>query len=117
MKTLFNILRGYVIFVGGSGFLFGQLFFNNFSLAASLAGFGGVLAAILGWPATNRPGLNSLIVFCAIAGMIGVGMDAYHYYTKLNSSGNYYAWFMIGPYTLFLFVIGLCAALARKQSK
>jgi hypothetical protein len=104
MKTLLSITRAYVVFVGASGFLFGQLFFGQFSLAATLAGLSGVISGILGRRITTRARLLTSLV-CA-AGLAGVAMDAFHYYSELHIPGNYYAWFLIGPFAAGLVFIG-----------
>ena len=106
MDSLLIFARGYVIFVAISGFIFGQLFFGNFAIGATLAGIFGLLSGILSGKYALKTRLRSktIITFCLIS-MVGVGLDAYNYYAHLNSSGNYYAWFMIGPYLAFLIII------------
>ncbi len=104
---LLKAARSYVVFFGAAGFLFGQVFNGYFSFAGTLAGVSGILAAVLGGPRAPRSaGLDHLVVPCCLAGCIGVALDAYHYYTVLDSPGNYYAWFLTGPYVGALLLIG-----------
>jgi rifampin ADP-ribosylating transferase len=106
MNLLLGVARGWALFVGASGFLFGQLFFGQFSIAATIAGVGGVLAGALGGTRQGRRLTLEWFVFsCCVAGVVGVAFDAYDYYKHLNIPGNYYAWFMIGPFVVSLAVI------------
>ncbi|OGB22399.1 MAG: hypothetical protein A3I66_14360 [Burkholderiales bacterium RIFCSPLOWO2_02_FULL_57_36] len=115
MKFLLNVARVYVIFFGASGFLFGQLFFGQFSWAAMLAGVSGVAAGLLGQRITAAARFLTIAV-CA-TGIAGVAMDAFHYYSELHSPGNYYAWFFIGPFAAALIFIGyLNARLAHTSA-
>ena len=106
MDTLLIIVRGYVIFVAASGFIFGQLFFGNFELGATLAGIFGLLGGALSGQFSRKTSLRSLIVivFCFIS-LCGVALDVYNYYANSHVPGNYYAWFMIGPYLAFMILI------------
>lgn len=106
MKAILKAARACAIFVGASGFLFGQLYFGTFSLAATIAGVSGVLAGALSWLADRNARLKRVVFVCCAAGLLGVAMDAYHYYTELHRPGNYYAWFLIGPYIATLLLIG-----------
>ena len=112
MNALLNIARGYVIFMGASGFLFGQLFFGTFSFAASLAGVSGISAGVLSWRSIERQGVRPFVVLSCIAGVVGVALDALHYYSHLDAPGNYYAWFLNGPFVVALLLIRH-SALAR----
>lgn len=106
MDTLLVFLRGYVIFVAASGFIFGQMFFNNFAWGATLAGVFGIISGILGGKFVHNSLLRSkTIIACCILSLCGVALDANNYYANLNSSGNYYAWFMIAPFCLILMLI------------
>lgn len=104
MKSLLNVLRAYVVFFGASGFLFGQLFFGQFSCAATLAGASGVVGGLLGQRTSAVARFLAMAV--CVTGIAGVAMDAFHYYSELNSPGNYYAWFFIGPFATALVFIG-----------
>jgi hypothetical protein len=110
LKSLLKIARGYAIFVGAFGFLFGQLFNGYFSIAATGAGIAGILAGTFGGLRTARNvTIERTIIFSCIAGFIGVAADAYNYYTKLDIPGNYYAWFLIGPFLGSLLFICYCS--------
>lgn len=113
MESIITICRGYVIFLSCPGFLFGQLFFGNFEWHATIAGTFGLLAGSLASKKclTNRTQALFVISFCAL-GVVGVGLNAFHYYKYLNSSGNHYAWFLIGPHVACLAVI-LCYMLIK----
>lgn len=106
MNNIVIICRAYVVFLACFGFLFSQLFFGNFEWHATLAGVFGLLVASLASKKclVNRAQALLVILFCTLA-VIGVGLDAFHYYNHLNSSGNYYAWFLIGPYVACLVFI------------
>ena len=106
MKLVMDATRIYSAFVGASGFLFGQLFFGDFSIASTLAGVSGVLAGVISWPGFKMPRHPWLVPLCCSAGLIGVALDAYGYYSKDHVPGNYYAWFLIGPFVICLLLIG-----------
>ena len=106
MDTLLTVIRGYVIFVAAFGFIFGQMFFNNFAWGASLAGVFGIISGIFGGKFAYKTLLRSkTIIACCILSLGGVSLDAYNYYANLDSPGNYYAWFMIGPFCFALLLI------------
>jgi predicted Co/Zn/Cd cation transporter (cation efflux family) len=111
MQALVVISSIYALFMALVGFLFGQLFAGHFEVGATLAGVFGAAAAVLGvvnlvkssaaGPSSDT--LRRATVGCALTALLGVALDAANYYLYLNITGNYYAWFMIGPF---------CAALA-----
>jgi hypothetical protein len=77
-------------------FLFGQLFAGRLSIAATTAGVCGLAAAVLPVFANERAKRTAaLVCFMSVAGVAG---DAYEYYAHLAIPGNYYAWFLIGPF-------------------
>jgi hypothetical protein len=98
MKIALPLIRGYVLFVGLS-FLGGQLFFGYFEWSASVGGLCAVLAAVFTGGFATRTRLARIITIglCVVA-LVAVGFNAYQYYAHYNTPGNYYAWFMIGPY-------------------
>lgn len=112
MTILLHVARGYVVFFGAAGFLFGQVFCGNYSIPATLAGVAGVLTGLISWLPSRSLVVRAIVTLCGVAGVVGVTMDALHYYTTLHSPGNYYAWFLIGPFTAFLLLIG-CATWNR----
>ena len=112
MRALQVIASCLALIVGAAGFLGGQLFFGTFSMPASLAGVSGVLAGALGLRSTpGHAGRAVTALVCAL-GLLGVALDALHYYRHLDIPGNYYAWSLVGPFLAALGVIG-CLALVR----
>lgn len=106
MNNLLIILRIYLIFLAASGFIFGQIFFNNFAWGATLAGVFGIVSGFLGGKFARKTLLRSkIIIACCILSLGGVSLDAYNYYANFNSPGNYYAWFMIAPFCLILLLM------------
>jgi hypothetical protein len=91
MNIAFAICRLYVIFIAAAGFLFGQLYFASFEWPATVAGIFGRRSF-------------AVITLC-IASLIGVTVDAYQYYAHQDISGNYYAWILVGPYSVCLLLI------------
>lgn len=115
MDNLLIVVRGYVIFVAAFGFILGQLFFNNFAWGATLAGVFGLISGAFSGRFSHKTRLRSgIIISCCVISLVGVSLDAYNYYSNLNSSGNYYAWFMIAPFCFALLVI--IWHIARKTS-
>ena len=106
MDTFILICRFYVIFVAAAGFLFGQLYFAIFEWPATIAGVFGLLSGGLsGKFVTNSRARSFAVILFCFTSVVGVAFDAYNYYAHLNIPGNYYAWFMIGPFCLCLLVI------------
>ncbi len=106
------------MFVAAAGFLFGQLFFNTFDWPATIAGVSGLLAgALSGRVGAEVRRLAPLIVILCLAGLVGVALDARDYYAHYDIPGNYYAWFMIGPYCCCLVVIALTVLLGRSPGR
>jgi hypothetical protein len=115
VRHLLHLAWTYAILVAAAGFLFGQLFFGTFAVGATLAGASGVAAVFLSWLNDGKPRLWPLVVLCSTAGIVGVGLDAWRYYTELNIPGSYYAWFLIGPYVVALVLIGQAAWSRRER--
>ncbi len=93
-----------IIFVASSGFLFGQLFFGELSIPATIAGLGGVLAVTLSWlQEEGRDFKKAIIVFCVL-GLVGVAMHAYQNYSDIPVYDP--EWGMIGVYVLALIHVG-----------
>ncbi len=115
MKAALTVSALLLAFVASSGFIFGQAFFGLFSVPASIAGLGGLLTACgafgLAWGASwaPRPALWS-----GIATVVGVVLDAAHYYLYAAIPGNYYAWAMIGPFAACAAFVAVVAARRRK---
>jgi hypothetical protein len=105
--VLFWLSSAYVIFFGAIGFLFGQVFSGHFEVGATVAGVSGILAACLAQVRNGRSSRTKyLIVGCCTLGIVGVFLDAFNYYAKYDTPGNYYAWVLIGPYCAALICIG-----------
>ena len=99
LQQLRAICRGYLVFIGLFGFLFGQAFFANFDLPATVAGLCGIFTAVIAGDRNYNSGQN--VKYVLINGslcLFGVTLDALGYYMSNPSAGNYYAWFLIGPY-------------------
>ena len=96
----------YIAFVSGAGFLFGQAFAGQFSFGATLAGVSGIASGILAILARELIRKKTLLTLVAcVACLVGVLLDVRDYYVKDHSEGNYYAWFMIGPYLFGLLML------------
>ena len=91
-------------FYMGFIFLFGQLFAGHFSAAATLAGVCGLVAAVL--PVFKNERAKRIAAFVCFASVAGVAGDVYDYYAHLAIPGNYYAWFLIGPFALATAFLG-----------
>jgi len=108
MQDLILGMRILVIFCAASGYLFGQLFFGDFAWHATIAGVFGTLAGSLGgkFGMGRKENAYIVVVFCVLA-IIGVIFDAYNYYTNSHAPGNYFGWFLKGPFIASLLVIGI----------
>jgi hypothetical protein len=99
MKGLTVACRVYVLFLAVFGFFFGQLFFASFKVGATMAGTAGIVVGFMGAKLTQEgtSGAWLAVGICAL-GLVGVGIDAFDYYTKHNIPGNDFGWFLIAPY-------------------
>src|SRR5262245_39847652 len=109
MRLALTIARLFAAFVGVAGFLFGQFFFGLFSLTGTITGIAGLIAGVFGSPQRDR---RALIVPVCVAGIIGVALDAVHYYRELNVAGNDNGWELKGPFVLALALIGYASVKA-----
>lgn len=108
MDAFIVLIRILVIFIATTGFLFGQLFSGYFALGPSLAGIFGLLGGALSGGFAFKSRQRAVIVIsCCLLSLLGIVLDAYHYYKYLDSSGNYYAWLLIAPFAIFLFILML----------
>jgi len=107
MKDLILGARILVIFLSASGYLFGQLFFGEFTWYATISGIFGVLAGSLSgkFISSRKESAYSVLVFCVVA-IIGVVFDAYNYYEYLDIPGNDFGWYLKVPYIASLILIG-----------
>jgi hypothetical protein len=92
-----------VLFVAVA-FLFGQLFSGDFSPGATMAGLGGIVAGMLGLFDASTT-MRRVVVIFATLGLGGAALHAYEYYASSPLPGNYYAWFLTGPFMAALVVI------------
>lgn len=115
---MLTICKLVIAFVAGVGFLFGQVFTGFFSVAATLAGVAGLAcAAGAHWLAANPQAQMPWIVWAALLTFIGVAIDVIHYYMYLAISGNYYPWFLVGPFVLCVVWVGLTAYKRRNRQR
>lgn len=104
-STLLAVAHVYVVFVAAAGFLFGQVFFADFKVIATLTGVFGVLAGSFSPKQIERSHFVGLLAFVSsVISIVSVAVDAYQYYTSPHVPGNSYPWILTS-----LFVIGLCA--------
>jgi hypothetical protein len=110
MKGLIVACRVYVLFLAVFGFFFGQLFFASFKVGATMAGLSGIVVGFMGAKLTLE-GISGavLVVGLCVLGLVGVGIDAFEYYTKHNIPANDFGWFLIAPYCAALMVLGIPA--------
>jgi hypothetical protein len=86
-------------FVAASGFLLGQLFFGMFSVSATLAGCGGLVAAVgAAGMAVGAAWAPRWAFWPAAGALLGVVLDVAQYHLYAAIPGNYYGWMMIGPF-------------------
>lgn len=108
MPALLRVAALFIGFVGAAGFLFGQLFSGHFSLGATLAGVGGILAAASALRMASQIRWASRVIYVvAVVALAGVAMDVVHYYRDLAIPGNYYAWPIIGPFAACIAALAL----------
>jgi hypothetical protein len=116
MSAVFTISGFVLAFVSASGFLFGQLLFGNFSLPASIAGVCGLLAACGAFGlARGSAWAPRLALWAGAATVLGVALDAAHYYMYNATPGNYYAWAIVGPFVICAAFIAFAAARRRRH--
>lgn len=116
MKTLFPIAQMYAMFVGASGYLFGQIFFEHFVWHATIAGVAGILAGALS-KAYDKLSVSRrrLVLALCVAGSFGVAVDAISYYTTPHAPGNDYAWVLNGLFATSLIVIAYFAGMRSRN--
>ena len=103
-STFLAVARVYVVFVAAAGFLFGQVFFADFKVIATLTGVFGVLAGAFPPKQIERSPIVGLLVFVSsVVSIVSIAVDAYQYYTSPHAPGNAYPWLIHS-----LFVVGLC---------
>lgn len=107
MEALRALTKFYVIFMCITGYIFGQMFFGNFSLDASIIGVGGITSAIM-WNENNLKVHKKTvaIILITLLTIISCIYETYYYYNYLNISGNNFAWPMRAPlYMMFTLIL------------
>ena len=104
MTLLIILCRACVAYVASAGFLFGQLFFGQFEIHATIAGACGLAMLILSISLAAKTQLMTTITyFCGIMALGGASYDMAEYYLNVSpNSGSYYPWFLIVPYIISL---------------
>lgn len=117
MTVALRLSAFFVGFVAFSGYLFGQLFFGDFSVVATLSGVSGVICAAFALRMSSQPSWAPARVYvaCFIA-LAGVAMNTIIHYTQFDTPGNYYAWHIFGPYAACILLVAL-AANRRRASR
>ncbi len=105
-KVVLPIARVLAIWFGVAGALFGQLFFGDFSLGATLSGVGAVIAGAFSWGSQPAPKLLLIVGSSCVAALAGVAMETVTYYRELDIPGNDFAWELRGPFVGALLLIG-----------
>jgi hypothetical protein len=114
MSAFLFVSALFIGFVAASGFLFGQLFSGHFSVAATMAGVGGVFCAAFAFRMSRNASWASATVYWACAAsLIGVVLDAANYYKHLATPGNDHAWHIIGPFAACTVAVATVASQRR----
>lgn len=117
MSAFLVISALFIGFVAATGFLFGQVFSGHFSVAATLAGVGGMFCAAFALRMSRNPIWASASVYlvCVVT-LLGVALDAVNYYMHLATPGNYYAWTIIGPFAACIGALAYVTSRRRASS-
>lgn len=92
------------------GFLFGQLFAGHLSVAASLTGCAGLVSALIAFKlASSERWTAGWARWTPLLALLGVALDVADYYLHLNIPGNYYPWFLVGPFVGALVLVAATA--------
>jgi hypothetical protein len=93
------------------GFLFSQVLFHSFSVPHTLAGVGGLAAAVIGGRPFARRSTRRrpAALVCVALAFLGVLLSAYVYYSKYNVPGNDFGWLVKAPYLVVLAYIAMSA--------
>ncbi len=102
MKGFTEACRVYVLFLAVALF-FGQLYFSEFSLGSTMAGVAGLVVGGMAAKLIQENTSGAVVVTGVFAiGLIGIGIDAFEYYSKHNIPGNDFGWLLKGPYIIAL---------------
>lgn len=118
MEALRVFTKTYVIFMCVTGYIFGQIFFGDISLDATIIGIGGITASIM-WNSNNLKLHKNTIIIILITLLVLISCiyEAYYYYNYLNIPGNNFAWPMRAPlYAMFVLIL-INSILHLKNSK
>ena len=71
------------------GIFFGQLYFAEFQVGSTMAGVAGLVIGSVGvkWVQVSLSRAGLVVGLCVV-GLVGVGIDAFEYYSKHNVPGN-----------------------------
>jgi hypothetical protein len=111
------LMSSCVLVLGMSGLcFFGQVFVGRFLPTATAMGVFGAIAALTGIRVAGGSGRHRRwAAWSGAAGVLAVAADVANYYTYLAIPGNYYPWFMFGPYAAALALIAAAAATGKGQ--
>ena len=110
MSTALTLSALYTGFVALSGFLFGQVFLNSFSLVSSFVGIAGLATSVGAFKLASGQGpAPAWIMWASFLALLSATADAANYYMRLAIHGNDYAWEIMGPFAACLAFIGLIA--------
>jgi hypothetical protein len=98
--------------------MLGQLFFGQFSIAATLAGLAGMFCAAFALKMSSQPTWAPAKVYgaCVIA-LLGVAMEVAIHYLHFDIQGNYYAWHIVGPYAACIVLFAYVASRRRASGR
>lgn len=105
----------FVLCVSGFCFL-GQLFVGKLLPTAMAMGILGLMAGMAGISVSSGSAKHKKrAVWSAVAGLLAVAADVANYYLYLAIPGNYYGWFMFGPYAAALAFIAAAPLLIKDE--
>ena len=107
MEALRAFTKVYVIFMCVTGYIFGQMFFGEISLDASVIAVGGITASIM-WNENNLKIHKKTIIIISVTLLVLISCiyETYYYYNYLNIPGNNFAWPMRAPlYAMFVLIL------------
>ena len=118
MEALRAITKFYVIFMCITGYIFGQMFFGDISLDATVIGVGGITSAIM-WNKNNLKIHKKTIIIILVTSLtlISCIYETYYYYNYLNIRGNDFAWPLHAPFYAMLALILINSMLHLSNSK
>ena len=110
MSIALSVAALFTAFVTFSGYIFGQLWFNEFSVVHTVIGVAGLVASAGVVRLEARPyAAPAWSMWSSLVAVLGIVADATTYYVSLKSPGNSYAWEIQGPLIACLCFIGFTA--------